>query len=332
MATAQLTLELYNIFSGRPFDHDRHGGQQKIIDHNIGQFDFGAMSVTETSPRQKQLLGHIMAGALKDIHLNKTSFNDAIKQQVDKCANNETERDFLAQVQRGLLALGNFQQHVGGEDALKSIIGAIYVSGDIDKGIIDAMRERVGGIVANKVFNELEKAGKSSAITLQVPKQQFDKSSDKSPLIDPPKDELFENLPVEKETVMQAGAGITFATIGAIGLSAINNHYQNKTLSSAHPVSANDNYAEPSKAQNVNKDYDADNNPNSKITNAVYMQDGRNKSQNSEKEDTQEQIIKGVAIAAVTVGAALTIDALTGRHATKALADMANKINSHISR
>ena len=332
MATAQLTLELYNIFSGRPFDHDRHGGQQKIVDHNIGQFDFGAMSVTETSPRQKQLLGHIMAGALKDIHLNKTSFNDAIKQQVDKCANNETERDFLAQVQRGLLALGNFQQHVGGEDALKSIIGAIYVSGDIDKGIIDAMRERVGGIVANKVFNELEKAGKSSAITLQVPKQQFDKSSDKSPLIDPPKDELFENLPVEKETVMQAGAGITFATIGAIGLSAINNHYQNKTLSSAHPVSANDNYAEPSKAQNVNKDYDADNNPNSKITNAVYMQDGRNKSQNSEKEDTQEQIIKGVAIAAVTVGAALTIDALTGRHATKALADMANKINSHISR
>jgi hypothetical protein len=332
MATAQLTLELFNIFSGRPFDHDRHGGQQKIVENTIGQFDFGAMGVTETSPRQKQLLGHVIAGALKESHLHKTPFNDAIKKQVDKCADNEAERDFLAQVQRGLLALGNFQQHVGGEDALKPILGAIYVSGGMDQGIIDGMRERVGGIVADKIFKELEKAGKSSGIVLNIPEQQFDKSPDSSPLSAPPKDALFENIPVEKEVAVQTATGVTLATLGAIGLAALQPQQKSQTQPVHQPIPApaNDNKTIPNKDEITDLVKQNQNMPDNVITHAVYMQERKQPSQQSGKEDHKGQIIKGAAIAVVAVGTALAIDAVTGRHGMKALSEMAHRVSGHV--
>jgi Peptidase family M48/ABC1 atypical kinase-like domain len=215
LATAQLVLELSHMLSGRPFDHDRHGGQQKIDGNYIGEFDFGAMGVTQSSPRQKQLIGHVMAGAIIQSHLKGEDFSKSLDSEIEKCANNDQERDFIAKLKRGVLALGNFQGQVGGIDELKPIIGAIYAAGQIEEDILNAMSERAGKVVSTKIFQELEKAGKSSGITISIPEHQFDKSNDNSPLCDPPKDKLFEKLPITKGDVLGAGAGITLVTAGA---------------------------------------------------------------------------------------------------------------------
>jgi hypothetical protein len=318
LATAQIALELSHILSGRPFDHDRHGGQQKIDGNYIGEFDFGAMSVTESSPRQKQLIGHVIAGAIIDSHLKGRNFSQSLEREIDKCAQNEQERDFMAKLKRGVLALGNFQEQIGGMEELKPIIGAIYVSGQMDKDITDAMKERAGKIASGKIFAELEKAGKSSGITIKIPQQQFDKSNDVSPLCAPPKDTLFDRLPVTQEQAVQTGAGVTLATVGGLALLAANDNHQ------AKDELGNDNKQNPSSQVNAK---------NAEHAKMISTQKSINKEE-QEAIENRNNIIKGAAIATVVIGGALVIDAVTGRHATKALGDMARKIidgnNRHI--
>lgn len=214
LAKAQMAVELSHILSGRPFDHDRHGGQQRIINGNhIGEFDFGAMTITETSDRQKQMIGHVLGGVIKQHFVKGRPLEDAMRKEMTRVPQNQEEKDFLASVERGILALGNFNSQLGENVGLGEMLGTAYVNAQIDPVVEAAMRDRLPGI-SDRVFKELEEKGRTTGITITVPTHAFEKSEDQSPLCAPPKEGMLERIPLKDEHV-QAGVGITAATVGA---------------------------------------------------------------------------------------------------------------------
>lgn len=232
LAKAGLASELFNILSGRPFDHDRHGGQQKIQGTHFGQFDHGALSydeaakaVTEMSPRQKQMIGHFIGGTIKGHFVKGLSVADAMRREIKRSAHTPVEEDFLASVDRALLALGDFKTHVPNED-LKGILGSIFVSGKFDPAIKEAMRERLGSL-SDRVFSQLEQAGRESGITIEAVEHAFEKSADTSPLRAAPSETILEKIPVKNEH-LAAGAGLAASAAGVGLLLHANKRIQRK--------------------------------------------------------------------------------------------------------
>lgn len=220
LAKTHLTAELHNILSGGAFDHDRHGGQQKILGFHSGQFDAGAATITEMSAREKQLIGYVMGGTLKNHYIKGASIADALHQQIDLCATTEAERDFLAAVERGVLALGDYQKHLP-SDVLGNIIGAVFSNGKVDPAIREAMKDRLGPI-AGRAFSELEKRGRKSGIVIEVGARVFAKSLDTSPLKPPPIEPLFDRVPVQKNLIVGAMSGV--ASVAGVGMLVHANH------------------------------------------------------------------------------------------------------------
>lgn len=212
LAKAQMAAELSHILSGRPFDHDRHGGQQRIVENNIGQFDFGAMTVTETSDREKQMIGHVLGGMIWLTEVKGRSMDDALRTEMARVPANEEEKDFLASVERALLALGNFNSHLGGME-FGDILGAIYCNNQLDPVIEQGIREALPSH-SDRVFAELKKKGEASGITIAMPEREFDKSTDTTPLGEAPKKGWLEKAPV-KDNHVQAGIGVATAAAGA---------------------------------------------------------------------------------------------------------------------
>lgn len=70
LAKAILTSELSIMLSGKSFDHDRHGGQQRIIGNTIGNFDFGAWGpvkdgeIIEPTTEMKEALGQVIVSTM----------------------------------------------------------------------------------------------------------------------------------------------------------------------------------------------------------------------------------------------------------------------------
>lgn len=226
LAKAQITAELHNLLAGRPFDHDVHGGQQKIIGNHIVRFDHGAQSVCAASAREKQMIGHVLGGTIKQHYVKGVPIQEALAKEIERVAQSPAEKDFLRSVQRGILALGNFQSHMGGEaDELGKVIGSVFASGKVDAGIKSAMEERLG-MLSGKAFKELEKAGKASGISISAVEHTFEASPDKSPLRAAPKDSLMDSIPMKQEHI-QAGIG---AAAGFAGFAMLlhANHRINK--------------------------------------------------------------------------------------------------------
>ncbi len=232
LAKASMALELYNILSGRPFDHDRHGGQQKIVGNDSKQIDFGAMNTTLTSDRQKQLIGFAIGGIIKGHFVHQIPLSEVLNKEVDRCSASLAEKDFLNAVKRGILALGNFRETLG-EQELKQVLGAVYATGKVDPIIIEAIKQRTGKMVADRVFAEIEKISKTSGIVMQIPDRAFDPSPDKSPLGPVPAESFWEKIPLANDTVIEGGAGAVGMVAGFGWLYGVNKKIDQKKQAGA---------------------------------------------------------------------------------------------------
>ncbi len=172
LAKAQMAAELHNLLAGRPFDHDVHGGQQKIIGNRIVRFDHGAQSVYAASAREKQMVGHVLGGTILKHYKKNIPIQQALAEEIERVAHTPAEQDFLRSVQRGILALGNFQSHMESEE-LGKVIGSVFSSGKVDADIKKAMEERLGWL-SGRAFGELEKVGKSSGISISAAEHAFE--------------------------------------------------------------------------------------------------------------------------------------------------------------
>lgn len=170
-AQALLAAELFLLLSGGPIDNDRHGGQQKIIKTKnnevyIGNFDFGGMALLSQTEWQKQLLGSLVGeamwesakpigarkldgsllGDLSEKYVNlyaKQNFKD--NEGKESLIGLENAKRFVGRLKRGLLALGNYLSELKDEpERLKVVLGAVLATGQIDKTIEQAIREKLG--------------------------------------------------------------------------------------------------------------------------------------------------------------------------------------------
>ncbi len=213
LAMACLAMELQILLAGRPFDHDRHGGQQKIQGNEIAQFDFGALSLTAMSDRQKQLLGFVIGGLLRGHFGQRRPFDTVLEREIRRCAANIDEADFLGEVKRAMLALGNFRDALESDDLLK-IIGSIHAAGGIDPVILQALEQQAGGLVFKRLMAQLEEGGRGGQIALPDNDRSFAPSADTSPLGELPHTNLIEQIPLPPAMMLGIAAGLATALPG----------------------------------------------------------------------------------------------------------------------
>jgi hypothetical protein len=200
-AQAILAAELFFRLLGTYCDGDRHGGQQKIqrksaSDVEIGNFDFGGMSIIKLRDWQKTLLGELVGELLwainNPLNLRETNFSDKLIQHlcekyVRKFAQknfegpkgklyligDEKAKHFVGGIKRGLLALGNYFSALKDDlPAVKNVFRAVLSAeinlGDkiekIDPIIETAMLEQIPAIFQSE-FDAFKQ--QSSGISLR---------------------------------------------------------------------------------------------------------------------------------------------------------------------
>lgn len=115
IAKAIATAEAAMIASGRCFDHDRHGGQQRIVIEGnqvyVGNFDFGAMSLKPPSKEQKEALAKVLmdtfGGNMFRNLFTSGNIGEEFSRQMGHFKDKPEIMDYLASVERGVLALGD---------------------------------------------------------------------------------------------------------------------------------------------------------------------------------------------------------------------------------
>ena len=118
------SLELLNILSGGPSDHDRHPGQQLYDPERkvIGIFDTGAMALEPPKQEDQELLGRVLFKTLNNLGEHKrrdetVDFGAALTEEVGHVQETLSQKNvFLTEVQRGLLALSNYTKNLTVED------------------------------------------------------------------------------------------------------------------------------------------------------------------------------------------------------------------------
>ena len=107
VAMAYLTLELGQILSGRPFDHDRHGAQLKVNLplQQIGIFDNGALMMRYPTEEEKKELGKILG---KSYSLSEKQGVGIAKAFEEVVRSEKEPSEYVLNVQKGLLALQDF--------------------------------------------------------------------------------------------------------------------------------------------------------------------------------------------------------------------------------
>ncbi|MFZ4404509.1 MAG: M48 family metalloprotease [Pseudobdellovibrionaceae bacterium] len=170
LAKALLTVEVMALLRGGPFDHDRHGGQQRISGNHIGQFDFGAMSLEKMNARQKELVGTVFGKVISNFSPDK-SIAQLIHESVKSVAKNQEDRDFLAAVERSILALGNFQSELEQPDMLQ-VLAAVVGSGQVDTDIRKHIEEQLND-TGKMMLTMLESQASTCGISIEKTSEKF---------------------------------------------------------------------------------------------------------------------------------------------------------------
>jgi hypothetical protein len=175
-AKAYIVFELQNILSGHKFDHDKHGAQLSIdpATNVVGIYDTGAMALNDPSATDQKRLGHIIYRAVKDAMNGRdafTAFSDVIRDKIEELHQSGEDTQYLVEVKKGLLALGDFFHVLDKEDVQQLLTNAnllTTVSADVQSGITEKMSFLEQAQF--KGFMALQTKGQKGAITIQ--KQQ----------------------------------------------------------------------------------------------------------------------------------------------------------------
>lgn len=146
-AKGYITFEIMNILSGKKFDHDKHGAQLCVnpINNKVGIFDTGAMALEDPTEQEQRLLGNVIYDAIKaSIQGDKSfsAFSKAITNKIDQLHKEGIDTQYLVEVKKGLLALGDFF-NVLDENDIKEIMPGMdtlsQLSTPIQQGIYEKM-------------------------------------------------------------------------------------------------------------------------------------------------------------------------------------------------
>lgn len=146
-AKGYITFELGNILSGKKFDHDKHGAQLCVDPetNEVGIFDTGAMATTDPSEEEQRLLGNVIYDVIKTSITGEKSFSafsTAITKKIDELHDKDIDTQYLVEVKKGILALGDFF-NVLDENDVKEIMPGMemlsQLSLPIQQGIYEKM-------------------------------------------------------------------------------------------------------------------------------------------------------------------------------------------------
>lgn len=143
VAEAVVTAELYMILSGRRFDYDRHGSNLKVDGNTVTGFDFGGMALEPPTLEEKQLLGKALAEAYKISRRGKVPFGSALVTSLSKNAGAIEGSDYLASVERGVLALGDYINVLTTRET-ENIASSLSKAGLIDRDIMASAKKHMG--------------------------------------------------------------------------------------------------------------------------------------------------------------------------------------------
>lgn len=154
-AKALFTTELHIIMRGGPFDHDRHGGQQRILklsptQSRIVLFDHGAMALSEPSVAEKQVLGRVLVDSYKESEARRIPFADALLNRLSDTASYSAGASYLEALKRGLLAMGDYRRYLSDAEVQQSIL-TIVKTGGADKTILSAVSSGLGAAALGKI-------------------------------------------------------------------------------------------------------------------------------------------------------------------------------------
>jgi hypothetical protein len=138
-AKSYIVFEIMNILSGGKFDHDRHGAQLCLDKetNEAGIFDTGAMALNAPTPEQQHMLGHIIYDVIKSAMNSMEPFSalsTSLSDKIEELHKNNIDTQYLVEVKKGLLALGDFFK-VLDEDDLKSILPDLEMLSGLSKHV-----------------------------------------------------------------------------------------------------------------------------------------------------------------------------------------------------
>lgn len=155
-AKALFTAEIAVMLSGKAFDYDRHGAQQRIKGGNITLFDHGSLmydleskKIKEPSEEEKQVLGTIIANVYQSTQQkDSTTVMSVLMEQLSDTSRYGDAAQFVESFKRGILALGDFRRSMGQTDsernkAVEDAIKAVMFSGGVDAGIMNTILEKI---------------------------------------------------------------------------------------------------------------------------------------------------------------------------------------------
>ena len=181
-AKACFTVEVAIALSGKAFDYDRHGAQQRIEKSSrayrksahIRMFDHGSLMydtengvIKTPTELEKKTLGQIIGNVYADMN-NGDGSKTAMKSLLENLADIEQygeASEYVDAFKRGILALGDFYKSMGQDEAARNeaVLGSIMtvvMSGGVDNVILDTILEKVdpyGELRANAQDSSLSK-------------------------------------------------------------------------------------------------------------------------------------------------------------------------------
>lgn len=172
LAKGYIVFELRNILSGKKFDHDKHGAQLSADPETdaVGIYDTGAMALHDPSPEEQKLLGNVIYEVLKTALKGDdafASFSRIIGGKIDELHKNGINTQYLVEVKKGLLALGDFFNVLSPED-IKDILPSVDLMGSVSEHVRKGMIEPMS--IAEKIqfqaLSAMQQGAKKGAVTI----------------------------------------------------------------------------------------------------------------------------------------------------------------------
>ena len=171
-AKAYVVFELRNIVSGKKFDHDKHGAQLSVDPETnaVGIYDTGAMALHDPSPEEQKLLGNVIYDVLKTALKGDdafASFSRIIGEKIDELHKNGKNTQYLVEVKKGLLALGDFFNVLTPED-IKDILPSVDLMGSVSEQVRKGITENMSLAekVQYKAFSAMQSGAKKGAVDI----------------------------------------------------------------------------------------------------------------------------------------------------------------------
>ncbi len=173
IAKGYIVFEMSNILLGGKFDHDKHGAQLSVdpLINKIGIYDTGAMALTDPTHEEQRLLGHVIFDTIQS-NLSGTdyltAFSTSIAKKIDQLYTDGQDTQYLVEVKKSLLALGDFVAVLDASD-IQEIMPGLEVLNNISPQIKAGILEKMvsNGVDAGQIESASTAFAKNKSVTIE---------------------------------------------------------------------------------------------------------------------------------------------------------------------